>query len=370
MKRCNLHLLTAALLTVLAVACTPGGGSIYFTLENEVKVDDATLPNEITVFDVANTGTDYYAAAGRIWTAPVTAANFQVADVVTPPHADDLCTALAFFSGELYGGFINGSGNRGLYATTALAFTTTPVADTDIAGAQIALLKEENSLLVAVAARPSGLAFEHFVYTSPDGAAYTELEFNGLPNPRASGEELKPINDVIYAGAPFASPSWFATEGTNLYSGGGPLSRVATTGITAGEELRGLFQLGSRLFLSSKAGAVYYSDDGVAWTRIEAPKISGAHPPLTRFAGPVGAGILLLGSDGYGYYRIDSTDLAAGTASITRFPTTTIDLYSASVTKFTLDTTPDPDVMFAATAMGGLWRGTVAVDGTIAWELE
>jgi len=356
------RLLAIVLAAALAAACTPGGGSIYFTLENEVKVDDASLPNRITVFDVVNSGTAYYAAAGKIWTALVAADNFQVADVVPAPHAVDICTALAFFSGELYGGFINGSGNVGLHRTASLSFTPpTPVGTAaDVLGAQIALLKVENSLLVAVAAKPSGLAFEYFVYTSPDGTTYTELALDGA--------QLGPIHDVIYAGAPFAA--WFATEGVNLYSGAGPLSPVATTGITAGEELRGLFQLGSRLFLSSKAGAVYYSDNGVAWTRIEAPLISGAHPPLTRFAGPVGTGILLLGSDGYGYYRIDTTDLAAGTAAITRFPTTTIDLYSSSVTKFTLDTTPDPDVIFAATAMSGLWRGSVAGDGSITWALE
>ena len=33
------------------VACTPGGGSIYWTLENEVKIQDLSLPNDISVFD-------------------------------------------------------------------------------------------------------------------------------------------------------------------------------------------------------------------------------------------------------------------------------------------------------------------------------
>ncbi len=371
MKRPIPHLLAVALVSILAAACTPGGGSIYYTLENEVKLDDATLPNDITVFDIVNTGTDYYAAAGRIWKAPVVAANFQVANVVAQPHADDLCTALAFFGGELYGGFVNSSGNRGLYGTTALAFSTTPVADADVLGAQVVLLKVEDGQLVVVTARPSGSDFEYTVYTSADGASYTE--FPGL-SARAAADKLVPINDVIWSNSLSA---WFMTEGKTLYTdlaSPGTLQASTMNGTPVTEVLTGLYDDGTTVYLASREGAVYWWDPAAipsaTWKRIAAPTASGAHPPLTRFAGPVGTGILLLGSDGYGYYRIDTTDLAAGTAAITRFPTTTIDLHTASVTKLTLDTTPDPDVIFAGTAMGGLWRGTVAVDGTIAWELE
>ena len=199
MKRRIPLLLTSAIVAVLAAACTPGGGSIYFTLENEVKVSDASLPNDITVFDVAKTGTDYYAAAGKIWKAPVAAANFQVGDVVAPPHAGDLCTALAFFGGELYGGFVNPSGNVGLYATTAMAFTTTPVADLDIAGAQIVLLKVQNDgadQLVVVTARPSGGGFEYSVFTTSDGITFIELP---IMTSRTATDKLVPINDVIYS---------------------------------------------------------------------------------------------------------------------------------------------------------------------------
>ena len=100
--------------------------------------------------------------------------------------------------------------------------------------------------------------------------------------------------------------------------------------------------------------------------RIAAPTVSGDHPPLTRFAGPVGTDdIILVGSERYGYYRLP-TSPAVG--ELTRFPTTTSPLYTTSVWKFFLD--GPMDRIFACTLMGGLWRGAVDTDGTIDWNLE
>ena len=88
-------LLLAAAVAVLPIACS--NGNIYWTLENEEKVDDLSLPNEITVFDVAKIGTTYYAAAGRIWHVADTATEWNAGATVAPPHPGDLCTALAAF---------------------------------------------------------------------------------------------------------------------------------------------------------------------------------------------------------------------------------------------------------------------------------
>jgi hypothetical protein len=359
MNRRFVLLLLAAGIAVLPVACN--NGNIYWTLENEETVADFSLPN-VTVFDVAKIGTTYYAAAGALWHAAETATEWDVEAKIAPPHTGDLCTALAAFGGELNGGFIDSSGNLGLYRSSTLSFSgQAPVGTAlDVLGAQIPLLKVENGSLVAVTARLSGEDFEYKLFRSGDGTTFLPLSIT-----RAAGEELKPINDVIWSTS-VVPDAWFATEGTKLYTDGGTgtLALATMTGITAGEVLTGLFDDGTNVYVASKSGAVYYSPDGSSWTRIAAPTVSGDHPPLTHFAGPVGTdNILLVGSEGYGYYRLP-TSPAIG--ALTRFPTTTSPLYTSSVSKFFLD--GPLDRIFACTLMGGLWRGVVDVDGTIAWD--
>jgi hypothetical protein len=354
------------LIAVLAAACTPGGGSIYFTLENEVKVEDGSLPNAITVFDVAKVGTRYYAAAGKIWSALVSAPSFQVADTVDPPDSTDnqLCTALAAYSGELFGGFINQSGNLGLFSSTSLAFTPSPISDSSVSGADIALLKvqtEGTDKLVIVTARPpspgDNMQFGVVVY---DGVSYTPLPFVG----RSTAEAEQPINDVIY------SPTlgcWMVTEGTKLYSDAstaGTLEPVTgTTGLPTDEKFVGLFDAGSRIYLAAASGSVYHSTDGLTWAGITATEPVDTPPPLTRFAGPFGTkNTLIVGSDGYGYYLLATNPLGA----LVRFGDSTIDLHGASVQKVVIDGT----TVFALTSMGGLWRGSISGDAVVGWKQE
>jgi hypothetical protein len=371
------HLLLAAGIAILFTACKEG--NIYSTLENEVKVDDLSLPNDITLFDVTKIGTSYYAAAGKIWTVSDSATEWDVTALIAPPSPGDIGTALVaspFGTNTLYGGFINGSGNLGLYESTAApSFSGRNAEPLPVAGAQVALLKAVNDganrLVVVTAHQPSaGSDFAYGMVYAASAGSYTVATFDAT---RPAGDEKKSINDVVYAGVPINA--WFATEGTKLYTKTGPgfagdFTLAGMTGITAGEELTGLFWDGTtHVYLASRAGAVYHSTDGTNWTRILAPAISGTYPPLTHFAGPVDAGIVLVGSDGYGYYLLDTADLS-GTDPLTRYPTTTSDLYTAAVQKMYFDV--GKLRVFACTSMGGLWRGAVLGDGSgsIDWNLE
>jgi hypothetical protein len=363
----TLRLPALALAAALAAACTPNGGSIYFTLENEVKVDDFSLPNAVTVFDVVRLGTNFYAAAGTIWRADVGADSFQVDDVLAPPGgagATQLCTALAAFGGNLYGGFVAPSGNLGLYKAAVADFATLPlaVADALVAGAQVALLKVQNDgvdKLVVVTAREASGGFEYSLATSDDGTNYTALPFDGT---RPAGDEQQPIRDVIRSTVA-APDAWFVTEGTKLYTDGGTgtLTLASMTGITAGEELTGLYDDGANIYVASRAGAIYRSTTGASWTRIEVPTVSGAHPPLTRFGGVLGGTHLLVGSDGYGYYRLETA-----TDTLTRYATTTSTLYTASVRSLVVD----GSTVFALTGGRGLWRGEVSGNDVTDWQQE
>jgi hypothetical protein len=380
MKLRVVHLLLAACVAVLFAACKEG--NIYYTLENEVKVEDLSLPNDITLFDVTKiggAGGSYFAAAGKIWTVADSAAEWDVNALVAPPNPGNICTALVaspFGTSTLYGGFISTSGGLGLYESTAApSFHGQPAETLPVAGSQIALLKAVNDgasrLIVVTAAQPSaGANFVYGIVYAAAAGSYAAATFDVT---RPDGDEKKPIYDVIYAGGTFSA--WFATEGTKLYTNsgsgfGGDFTVADMTGMTAGETLTGLFydDVDDTVYVASKSGVVYYSVAGAAWIPIAAPAISGTHPPLTRFEmlHVTTERILLVGSDGYGYYRLPTNPIG----SLTRFPTTTSDLYSASVMKFFYDADLPTKHVFACTAMGGLWRGAVAADGTIDWNLE
>jgi hypothetical protein len=365
------HLVLAAGLLILAAACQNGG--IYYALQNEVPIEDLSLPNAVTIFDVAKIGGDggdYYAAAGKIWTADDSSVAWNKDVRVQGPTADALCTALVtspFGSNDtLFGGFLAPESNLGLYESgaspTPAGTTWTEVADPIVKGAQVALLKTADDgvddWLVVVTARHN--AGENFTFgiAGFNGANWYEFD----TSVRVSPEDQKPFSDVIWSPT-FAR--WLATGGTKLYMqvssppAVDSFSEAYMTGIGSGAVLNGLFDDGTNVYVASEDGSVYYSDTyGTDWTPIAAPEISGVNPPLTRFAGPITVGTdqyLLVGSDGYGYYRLPVTGGTPG--ALTRCPDSTDDLHTASVRNLVYDDTISPERIFACTSMAGLWRG-------------
>jgi hypothetical protein len=154
MKRRTLRLLTSVLVAALVAACTPGGGSIYYTIETEPIATDSTLPNAVTVFDVAKIGSKYFVGAGKIWTGTATGAapdrtiSWEVAEPlpVQPPIGTARCTGLVvspFDGTKLYGAFYDeGLDTGGLYLSTAAPTFAGQAAETlPAAGMQVALLK-------------------------------------------------------------------------------------------------------------------------------------------------------------------------------------------------------------------------------------
>lgn len=356
-------LVLAVPVVFLAVSCQ--GGGIYWTLENEVKINDLSLPNEITVFDVTKIGGTYYAAAGKIWTADDSSVGWNKDVRIVGPTTDAICKALVVSpfapNDTLFGGFIRPEVNLGLYESGAsptpsgTTWTQIPGTGTYLDGAQVALITSvthpTQRLAVVATKQPSaGADYEHWIVT-----LNSSLTVSNLALTRAAGEQLNTINDVVYS---TRLGVWFATEGTKLYAGAaGPLA--ADTVIPSDGTLWGVFDDGSRIYVASSAGAVFWSDEAsypfITWNRVDAPLISGEHPPLTRFAGPVTADskdYLLVGSDGFGYYHLV---LPPETPALTRCPDTTDDLHAAAVLKLYYD--GPKDRIFACTSKDGLWRG-------------
>lgn len=386
MKLRRVLLVLAALVVVAFAACT--NGNIYATLEREEEILNLSLEDKATFFDVAKITTSdrYFAAAGRIWWVDVADLNEPPDDnewnkdqTVSGPTGDAMCTALVtspFGSKDrLFGGFITPEGNLGLYESDNAAVPSF-AASTKVAAlgdAQIALLTTANDggtdWLVAVTTRHDpGEAFTYSIWGF-DGSTWSEFD----TTIRVSPEDQKPFNDIIWSQR---FGRWLATGGTKLYmQTGAPgvdsLGEAFMTGITAGEVLTGLAEDATNVYVASKSGAVYYSPSyGSTWQRIAAPEISGVHPPLTRFAGPVDTNFLLLGSEGYGYYLLNTSDLSGSAPLVRCAQAATDNLYYATVLKLFHDGAENR--VFACTSMSGLWRGKLQMDGSgaMTWNQE
>lgn len=337
-------------------ACTAGGGSIYSTLENETKTTDNTLKNTIPIHDVALHGDgNYYAAGGRIWrgtpggTPGAETVDWDTTTPITPPVDGALCTALVEFNGELYGGFITQSGSVGLYKANgaspaaATSFASGQVADAAVKDKQVVLLSVVNggTDLVVGTASPG----DPFIYDLllSDGTSYASL--------------LAATTTSPFTGVTHTTNKYWAVSGTSLYAGTGvgtlavdpTLVKSATT-----EVLTSVFSdNGTRLFVTSNLGFVYYSaNEGASWTRnATAEKVSDATVGFLAVAGASGSGTMLVASDGYGYYVLTVED----PPTLARFAGSTIPLYTASVRKFLIHGAR----LFACTNSKGLWRNEV-----------
>jgi hypothetical protein len=352
---------------LLLWACTAGGGSIYYTLENEVKTTDNTLKNTIPIHDVALHGDgNYYAAGGRIWkgtpggTPGAETVDWDTTTPITPPVGGEICTALVEFKGELYGGFITQSGSVGLYKANGASpapptsFASGQIADPLVVNKQVVLLAVVNAGadLIVVTASPVDppSAVDPFTYDlllSTDGAAYSSL---------LAAASTKPFTGVAYTSA--SGGKYWAVSGTSLYSGAGigALAAIASpTGAVAGEVFPSVFSDDENLhlFVTSNLGFVYYSaNEGASWTRnATAEKVNDATVGFLAVAGASGSGTMLVASDGYGYYVLTVAD----PPTLARFAGSTIPLYTASVRKFLIHGAR----LFACTNSKGLWRNEV-----------
>ncbi len=380
--------LALSLAAVLLAACTPGGGSIYSTIQNEVKVVDNTLDNNLVVMDVVGAaGGPYYVAAGKIWpTVPgASTVTWDKGHPLTLPTAASgaivLCNGLLAWppapgATTLWGSFTTPDASLGLYrndgSLVAPLTTWTHVTGSasELGTRQVMRLRNETvgatATLVVIMGSTSTPPLTYDVFSSTDGISFTLSSITGATST---------VNDVIYAAG-----NWYATEGATLYTTGatlgGTLTAVPLTGVTVatGEELRDILYDGTTLYVSSKLGHVFYSSDGGAnWLSTTAAPVSGITPGLLGFAGPVGGagGKILVGADGYGYYELSGSPLALTRASDTLAPSiTTFRLYSAAVRRFFVDGTTR---LFACTSATGLWRGEISGSGaaaTITWNWE
>jgi hypothetical protein len=362
-------LLAVAAAVVILGSCTANGGSIYATIENAKKTITSALAKTLTIQDlvIRGPGGPYDVAAGAIFEGSVTGTPSTTNDVIqwntdagnnllsiAPPVSGQICSSLVFDGTDLWGAFFNpGNQTFGLYKSIGGATPTfagrSPVNDAQIAGKQIMLIQRANGILFVVAGAVTGSPYV-FELDYFNGAAWVPLLTN-LPFM---------INGVAWDGTQYwaagcttaytFSPA-FALTGTNTSLGGYNLA-------TGSGQLNGVFVDGTKVFIPSKGGGVYYSADrGAKWTQYGPDNINSYTVGYLCVAGPAdapGGNVYLVGSDGWGYYYLNTS-----TGTITRFNDSTILLYSAAVRRILIDlTVPGRNSVFMGTAGGGLWRAS------------
>jgi hypothetical protein len=366
--------LVAIILTAFFGSCTPDGGSIFFILENEKKQPPSNLGNTISVEDVAYLAASdrYYAASGKIFygTVGAGAVTWNNADSLEPPETGALCNALVAFQGtspsmKLFGGFFTSS-SSGLYAAGG-----TNGDDFTVAGSKIAVITEQvvrlivadngNTLLVVTAApnpTPDPDPYLYSLYASTDGAAYTAC-ITAL---------TKKINDASYDGA-----SYYAVSGNKLYNGAaGAMTGTTALGstIAADDLLNGVYALAANnVYVSSKSSGIHHFN-GTTWSGVAPLSEGGKKVSYLGISGPVTGGasqVILIGSEGYGYYYLNGTTLARTADDTIK----TLGLYNAVVHRIAVF--PLQNLAFACTSGGGLWQGDLSSDnssGVTGWEIK
>lgn len=358
------YILFMGLLSLAAGGLTSCSDPVYATVETATKTVENTLPLLLSVVDVAVTspGSTYSVAAGAVFkgslSSPVggtmtwTPNNSDSSRPFNPPGLQCF-GGLALFGTHLYGGFFDTSGNPSLWQSdTSYSFGSGSAVQVPIAaGKQVTFLQSAGGVLfMGVAVYNASLPTPQYQYeldSSPDGTTWTATNLTAL---------AYPVSGVGYDGANF----WTASGSTLYKSGSASFAGYSTLAtITGGDRINGLFVdpvNAGRIFGTTKTRGIFYSlNSGSTWINLtDSPSGSSSTYPagFLCVAGPVDTGTryYLAGSDGFGYYTLDTVG-----STWTRFGDSTILLYTSSVRRIVVDTAGQGNVLIG-TNRNGLWR--------------
>ena len=351
--------------------CNPSGSALFYSVVQETAlVDNETLPNNLSVIGMLETGGNYYLAAGSLY-ATDSSGESDGSDTMwsqlDPPmiNGDEYsaCLGIALLSGDIYALFST------VTATDAALFKLTgsisdpkwKVAydpDHDTVGKPVYLVAASGSLIVSLRVDLAYTAVE-----SQDGDLFTALSLPG---------QYTVVNDA----ASFQGDLWLVS-GTLLYSNtGGDFSSVIGAGTPAedGEVLGGLFTSTTldTLFATSKNGGVYALNGG-EWKLITRIEDKNNLLALTDLAEATinNNTVILVGTEN-GYYEIVFPGTTFLGSSFSKFEPgetgslSSDDNYSITlladteVRTFYVDTSPsDGPLLFAGTSGNGLWRNPI-----------
>jgi hypothetical protein len=396
--RTRIAIIAAAALAMTGVllTCTANGGSIYATIEKEVKIPVSTLNQTITVQDivkVAAATNPYFVAAGAIYNGSVPDSNNNVGwptvgqspvpiraplDASLNPAISQAMAASPFLDNAVYASFFSSDGSAiGLYKSFvgnpysfrpsdgATQISGPSSGDATLMGKQVVFLAATPTngpipaFLFAVAATLSVSGTSYELDYSLDGATWAPVKSG------ASGT-LSGLTPSITGVALFNSV-YYVTSGGTLYTGSDPRAAPGFTATTLPNEkgselLRGVTADGTNILIPGKQGTVYVSSNGTTWTLFTtADLLNGTVVGFLTVSQAVSANgpVYLVGTDGNGFYYLN-VGASNGTigAGLSRFSDVTVTgLYAGAVHRILVD---GPLVFMGALATG-LWRSSFDV---------
>lgn len=348
-----LLILTAAIF----FSCNQSDVGIFYGLEKEVKIEDNSLSNNLTIGSMAKSGSELYIAAGKVYTK--TSMSSEDWRKVSSPSGYDLSTSLASDGSDIYAIYYNiDTAEKALFSMSP-GGSWSKVTDPDFEGTfEFVKSADDNTILVSTRTGSNTGKLYYF-----DGGSFTEV--SGIT---ITGSEFQVIHD---------GTNYWISNYNKLYRGdlGGAKTVALTLDIT--EEIRGLsLSSDTYIYLSywdkDNSKGYVMAVDGAS---IEEEGESEIYTLFNLKTFTVeGYEFLLCGTGGRGYRQIISpsdTNLDLKTPEnnvLSENYTSAIELQNCSVLDFFIDGGDDGD-LYALTATTGLWKNSLS-GGTRVWSIE
>jgi hypothetical protein len=340
----------------------------------------------LNVYDIAvPLAGNYWVAAGGVFQGVLT--GFSPGTVSWRPNVNDssrpfnpsgtACKALAQFNPGtglvLYGGFVSSNGTASLYQSdSTYSFGTgygTPITMA-VPGEQVTYLKAAGPtyLFMGGATLNSGSnQYQFELDYSSNGTQWFQTNLTTLPYP-ITGVGYDSFSNTYWAvSSPFGLNSTSISTPATIYTSPGPTpTSFSPVSNPSGDMVNGILvdSANRRVFLATRLHGIYWSQSGGAWNQIGADQQGSVTVSSLCVAGPVdspGGVVYLVGSDGYGYYTLNTS-----TNSMSRFGDSTILLYTSSVSRIAVDNLYPQENVLMGTNVNGLWRGTFDGTGNLA----
>jgi len=362
----------ALAMTGILLTCTPAGGSIYMTIENEKQTPASGLNQFLTVLDIVNipgsVPLPYFVAAGAVFNGkqldqatnqigwPV---ENQAPVPVAPPASGALCQSLALSPNyavdhSLLGGFFSSDGSiMGLYSTTTTGSGTsgtwnqvTGGGAVSLSGKQIVLMQVANGNLFVVAASAGASNYTYELDYSADPTSASWSQVSGMTGLAA------PVTGVAFSGSSyFITVAWTSGSTASLKTTPDLVTltdATASMGMLGADDLRGVTadpSPGTNVLIPSKLGTVYYStNSGAGWNHYTTgDQATNGNTGVVGFltvsqqvgsSGPV----YLVGSDGNSFYYLNLGGTGTFASGLSRFSDVTqTGLYAGAVRRILVD---------------------------------
>ncbi|MCF7937636.1 MAG: hypothetical protein K9L68_03460, partial [Spirochaetales bacterium] len=291
-------LMAAGTLTFFS-SCTDGPYGIFYSLENEAKIADGELENQISVFEIKETANYLYLGTSRIRRRDAAGGSWSK---VTHPDGMDVCLDLEYYNDgtpTLIASFANFKGTEfGLYTADPEAST---LSWTEVTAA---FEGKQVSDLAGYDTNHDGIS--DGVYVSifesgdpPNFTVYHTTDFSTFNTVNFDKSIFKPIESADYIGTNYValSGSYLFSSGTvDDQTSGGPSSTADFNSVYYSTTLGSNY-----LLLSSDNGTIWYSTDGTTWNTLG----TDSTKEFTVFT-DIGDRVLV-GTRGDGYYEITDT---------------------------------------------------------------